>query len=168
MEKLTTKIQQLEKEHKMHMACNAYCKKNGTLKGFSSLEELEEKEVAYIENSLKKSPAFMPFITYNETVNIKRYKKQLERLVKEKEAGTTEQAEVDNENNKLFTVVENKEIMRLQILFDGIPPVNARDILKNNGFRWSPKNKAWQRQLTDNARYAYQNIKDELKSAIVA
>lgn len=168
IEKLTTKIQQLEKEHKMHMACNAYCKKNGTLKGFSSLEELEEKEVAYIENSLKKSPAFMPFITYNETANIRRYKKQLEKLVKEKETGTTEQAEVDNENNKLFTIVENKEIMCLQILFDGIPPVNARDILKSNGFRWSPKNKAWQRQLTDNARYIYNSIKDKLKSAMVA
>lgn len=168
IEKLTTKIQQLEKEHKMHMACNAYCKKNGTLKGFSGLEELEEKEVSYIESSLEKSPAFMPFITYNETANIRRYKKQLERLVNEKETGTTEQIEVDSENNNLFTVVENKEIMRLQILFDDIPPVNARDILKSNGFRWSPKNKAWQRQLTDNARYAYKNIKDELKSAIVA
>lgn len=168
IEELTTKIQQLEKEHKLHMACNAYCKKNGTLKGFDGLGELEEKEVAYIENSLEKSPTFTPFITCNETANIRRYKKQLEKLVKEKETGTTEQAEVDNENNKLFTVVENKEIMRLQILFDGIPPVNVRDILKSNGFRWSPKNKAWQRQLTDNARYAYKNIKDELKSAIAA
>lgn len=168
IEKLTTKIQQLEKEHKMHMSCNAYCKKNGTLKGFSGLGELEEKEVAYIENSLKKSPAFMPFITYNETANIRRYKERLAKLIKEKEAGTTEQAETDAENNKLFTAVENKEIMRLQILFDGIPPVSVRDILKSNGFKWSRKNKAWQRQLTDNARYVYQNIKDKLKSAMVA
>ena len=88
--------------------------------------------------------------------------------MKEKEAGTTEQAEADGENNELFAVVENKEIMRLQILFDGIPPVAARDILKSNGFRWSPKNKAWQRQLTDNARYAYKNIKNSLKDALTA
>lgn len=30
----------------------------------------------------------------------------------------------------------------------------TRERLKANGFRWSPKNGAWQRQLTDNARRA--------------
>ena len=165
IEKIKTKIEQLEKEHKLHMACNAYCKKNGTLKGFDGLEEKEAEE---IEIFIKRNPTFTPFITYNETANIRRYKQKLKKLLKEKEAGTTEQTEADSENNKLFTVVENKGIMRLQILFDGIPPVNIRDILKSNGFKWSPKNKAWQRQLTDNARYAYSSIKDKLKSAMVA
>lgn len=164
-EKLTAKIEQLEKEHKMHMECNRYYKKNGTLKGFDGLEEKEADE---IEDFVKRNPAFPPFITYNETANIRRYKERLKRLVKEKEAGTTEHMEADKENNGLFTVVENKEIMRLQVLFDGIPPASARDILKNNGFRWSPKNKAWQRQLTDSARYTYKNIRDKLKDAMMA
>lgn len=165
IEKLTAKIEQLEKEHKMHMDCNRYYKKNGTLKGFDGLEE---KEINQIEDFLKRNPICSPFFTDNETANIRRYKQRLQKLKKEKEAGTTEHAEVYEENNGLFTVVENKEIMRLQILFDGIPPASARDILKSNGFRWSPKNKAWQRQLTDNARYAYRNIKDELKNAMSA
>lgn len=165
MEKLTAKIEQLEKEHKLHLAANRYYKKNGTLKGFDGLEE---KESAKIEAFIKRNPVFPPFFTNNETANIRRYKERLKKLMKEKEAGTTEQAEVDGESKELFAVIENKEIMRLQILFDGIPPVAARDILKSNGFRWSPKNKAWQRQLTDNARYVCKNIKNSLKDALTA
>ena len=165
IEKLKAKIEQLEKEHEMHIAANRYYKKNGTLKGFDGLGV---KEAAEIEDFIKRNPVFPPFFTDNETANIRRYKQRLGKLKKEKKAGTTEQAETDSENNGLFTVVENKEIVRLQILFDDIPPAPARDILKSNGFRWSPKNKAWQRQLTDNARYAYKNIKDSLKSTMSA
>lgn len=165
IEKLTAKIEQLEKEHKIHIAANRYYKKNGTLKGFDSLKE---KEAAEIEDFIKRNPVFPPFFTNNETANIRRYKERLKKLMKEKETGTTEQTESDGENKELFAVIENKEIMRLQILFDGIPTVEARDILKSNGFRWSPKNKARQRQLTDNARYAYKNIKNSLKDALTA
>lgn len=165
IEKLAAKIEQLEKEHKLHLEANRYYKKNGTLKGFDGLEE---KEAAKIEDFIKRNPFFPPFFTNNETANIRRYKERLEKLKKEKEAGTAEQTETDTENNGLFTIVENKEIMRLQILFDSIPPASARDILKSNGFRWSPKNKAWQRQLTDNARYTYKSIKESLKSAMSA
>lgn len=165
IEKLTAKIEQLEAEHKLHLDANRYYKKNGTLKGFDGLEE---KEAAKIEDFIKRNPFFPPFFTDNETANIRRYKQRLEKLTKEKQAGTIEQTEAGAENNGLFTVVENKYIMRLQILFDGIPPASARDILKRNGFRWSPKNKAWQRQLTDNARYTYKSIKGSLKEAMSA
>lgn len=161
--KLKAKIEQLEKEHEMHMACNQYYKKNGTLDGF---EGLEEKEKAGIESFLQRCPSFPPFITYNETANIRRYKQRLEKLVKEKESGNKETVETRTDNSEIFNVIENKEIMRLQIVFDSIPPESARDLLKKNGFRWSPKNKAWQRQLTDNARYAYKSIKGELIEAM--
>lgn len=165
IEKLTAKIEQLEKEHRIHLEANRHYKKNGTLKGFNGLEE---KEVTKIEDFIKRNPVFPPFITYNETANIRRYKERLAELIKEKESENIENVETDNKNNELFTVVENKEIMRLQILFDGVPEAPAREILKNNGFKWSPKNKAWQRQLTDNARYTYKNIKDNLKDALMA
>lgn len=165
IDKLTKKIKQLETEHKLHMNCNRYYKKNGTLKGFVGLTE---KEATEIEDFVKRNPVFPPFITYNETANIRRYKKRLKKLIKEKENKPIEQAETDEENIKLFTVMENKEIMRLQILFDNIPSAQVRDILKSNGFKWSPKNKAWQRQLTDNARHTYKDIKNDLKKAMSA
>lgn len=43
---------------------------------------------------------------------------------------------------------------RLQIYYDEKPPRDIIDRLKSNGFRWSPSNGCWQRQLTDNAYYA--------------
>ena len=52
------------------------------------------------------------------------------------------------------TVIENVELMRLQLVFDGKPSDEIRGTLKKNGFRWSPKQGAWQRQLTANARFA--------------
>ena len=48
--------------------------------------------------------------------------------------------------------------MRLQLIFEGIPDQKTRDILKQYGFRWSPKNSCWQRQLTNNAKYALKAI----------
>ena len=66
------------------------------------------------------------------------------------------------EENTPFKVVENTELMRLQLFFDGIPEAEIRNILKSNGFKWSPSNKAWQRLLNDNARYSLTRIKKEL------
>ena len=75
-----------------------------------------------------------------------------------------EQEEVteESEEDALFKVVENTEIMRLQLLFDGIPEASTREVLKKHGFRWSPSNKAWQRLLNDNAKYSLKQIKKEL------
>lgn len=65
-------------------------------------------------------------------------------------------------NTDLFQVVENAELMRLQLIFDGKPDETTRTALKRHGFRWSPKNSAWQRQLTDNARYSVKQLINEL------
>lgn len=43
---------------------------------------------------------------------------------------------------------------RLMILFDGKPSADMISRLKGQAFRWSPRNSAWQRQLTSNAIYA--------------
>lgn len=51
-------------------------------------------------------------------------------------------------------VVKNYSEDRLQILFDEKPDHETISKLKHNGFRWSPRFKAWQRQLTSNSFYA--------------
>lgn len=51
-------------------------------------------------------------------------------------------------------IVHNLEADRLQILFDEKPDEETRAALKQNGFRWSPRYSAWQRQLTPNAEAA--------------
>lgn len=51
-------------------------------------------------------------------------------------------------------VIHNFEEDRLQLIFDEKPLPDIIHQLKKNGFRWSPRFMAWQRQLTNNAIYA--------------
>lgn len=48
-------------------------------------------------------------------------------------------------------ILHNTEENRLQLFFDGKPEQEMITKLKSRGFKWSPRNKAWQRQLTPNA-----------------
>jgi hypothetical protein len=54
--------------------------------------------------------------------------------------------------------------MRLQLIFDGKPSDEVREVLKKNGFKWSPKNGAWQRQLTDNAICSLKRVTETIKA----
>lgn len=82
---------------------------------------------------------------------------ELARKVREKrqERASRENREVPFEGGK---VVYNFEEDRLQILFDKIPDAGMRTTLKRNAFKWSPRNQAWQRQLTRNAEYAARQV----------
>ena len=62
-----------------------------------------------------------------------------------------------------FQVERNAEINRLQLKFDGKPDENTRSILKSNGFRWSPREGAWQRQLGGNSEYGLNRVIEKLK-----
>ncbi len=74
---------------------------------------------------------------------------------KREEAANRENKEIAFEGGK---VVFNYEEERIQILFDGIPDSDMRSNLKSRAFKWSPRNKAWQRQLTSNAIDAVERI----------
>ena len=56
------------------------------------------------------------------------------------------------------TLVWNYQESRLQILFNKIPEESKRRELKSSGFHWSPRNRAWQRQLNTNAVSAAKRI----------
>lgn len=63
-----------------------------------------------------------------------------------------------------FEVERNTDINRLQLKFPGKPDASVRDVLKSNGFRWSPREGAWQRQLTGNAEYSLKRVMEKLKA----
>jgi hypothetical protein len=43
-------------------------------------------------------------------------------------------------------IVANHDADRIQIFFDQIPDAAKRDAMKRQGWKWSPKNQAWQRR----------------------
>lgn len=74
---------------------------------------------------------------------------------KQEELVTKEDREFLFEGGKM---VKNYSEDRLQIIFDEKPASDMISKLKHNGFRWSPRFGAWQRQLTSNALYACASI----------
>lgn len=49
--------------------------------------------------------------------------------------------------------IHNKEMNRIQLLFDGKPDDNIRSKLKHNGFHWSRNEGAWQREFNQRTIY---------------
>jgi G3E family GTPase len=93
--------------------------------------------------------------------NIRSVEERIKQLENAKQKPTEEKTE--QYNSTVCKVVENTDIMRLQLIFEGVPSADIRSILKSNGFKWSPSNGAWQRQLTDNARYSTKKVIKQLE-----
>lgn len=115
-------------------------------------EEIVQKAVDFIAdfNSRCKKPVITPRNRFFQLPELARQARQKIQEIREREK---RELEFDG-----GTVVWNYEADRLQILFDNIPDDQKRRELKSSGFKWSPKNQAWQRQLTQNAVYAAKRI----------
>lgn len=162
IELLEEKLERLKESQEMMKAVNKAVKKKDTAKGDEELKDMgysEEQIKGFREPDFCGRIGFSSYTLQNNNANIKRVEGRLNKLKAAKEAGTQES------ENKFFKVVENTEIMRLQIFFDGKPEDKVRDILKKRGFKWSPKNGSWQRQLTDNAKYALSRVIKELEAS---
>ena len=163
IEKLEAKIDKLTELQNKMKNVNAYYKKHKSLDG---CEDISEHNAKKLLQDLADYPYLQqPFPSYeltNNNANIRRLKERVESLKKLKERANTE-----SENKYIqvdgLQVVEDAEDMRIRIIFDNIPDEETRTLLKNYGFKWSPKNSAWQRQLTANGIYATKTVLEKLK-----
>lgn len=127
---------------------NAIEKLRAKLEALSKRQDAMKAENAKARKEGRKAP-FAPYILSNNNQNIRSVKKRIEQLEAQKGKETTQrQIEFMGES---VVVIENVDLMRLQLMFDGKPDDGIRAVLKKNGFRWSPKNGTWQRKLTPNA-----------------
>ena len=94
---------------------------------------------------------------YNKIEHILKQIENLENYKPRTEKQGTTNDKWNSENN-FFEVIQNEELNRLQLKFEGKPSDKVRELLKGKAFKWSPKNGVWQRQLTQNAIYATKNI----------
>jgi CO dehydrogenase/acetyl-CoA synthase alpha subunit len=125
------------------------------------LKDLEAKREKYKEFNKKarkeKTDSLPSYMLSNLSQNIASVKKRIEylgRLAKVEEKEWT-----FGEN----TVKIDKEDNRVKIFFPGKPSEEIRTELKSNGFRWSPYNSAWQRQISRWAIDIAKKIAGEIK-----
>lgn len=60
----------------------------------------------------------------------------------------------------------NRDINRLQLLFDDKPDEETRTLLKKHGFKWSRYEQAWQRLYNRNGIYAVRYVIEEIQKNI--
>ena len=152
-ERLNSQRQMLEDAK----AANAYYRKHKTLEGCPGFTS-EQAANLTDQNSFDIRVHGSPFPAY-ELASIRgKIERAEQRLA---ELDRREQQSAEPQTGTAFDggqIVRNIDLNRLQILFDTIPDADTRAALKQNGFRWSPKNQAWQRQLTDNAERAARQV----------
>ena len=149
VKKLTAKLEKLTKAQETMKAVNAYYRKHKSLEG---CPELDGKAIEKLKKGMEirgiQDKPYPSWALSNNNAEIRRIKERIQSLSVNKEELYTGwefaggRAEINVKDN------------RLQLFFEDKPDGKIRDELKANGFRWSPKASAWQRQLNSNAIYA--------------
>ena len=160
IEKLQEKVDELRENQEEMKEANKAIRLKDTEKGDELL-----RNMGYTDEQIKdlRTPDFcgrLGFPNYmltNNNANIRRLEGRIKSLQATKSKGTQES------ENKFFKVKEDADAMRVQLFFEGKPEPEVRDVLKRNGFRWAPSVGAWQRQLTENAKYALKRVIKELE-----
>jgi hypothetical protein len=158
VEKLTKKLDTLQKAQDTMKAVNAYYRKHKTLTGCAGCVAVSDsiiKAAADNINGVHGVP-FPAWCLSNNNAEIRRIKNRIEELKQRAEqeprewSGTGWTAETDLDDN------------RIRVYFDEKPDDVKRGILKSNGFKWSPKAGAWQRQITASGIWAMNRIAERL------
>lgn len=112
----------------------------------NAIQKLKDK-LEYLEKQrelIKADENYTGWQLQNIGARIRETKRRIARLEKLEEI---EFKDIEFTGGK---VIHNKEINRIQLIFDGIPDENIRIALKSKGFHWSRKEGAWQREFNEN------------------
>ena len=162
--KLQAKLEYQQESQQRMKDANAYYRKNGSMKGFEGFSESTNTK---IDAAMSSSRSSKPFASYELTNNNAQIKATQQRLAQQQKldasrtSGSKSGGSAGGFSFKGGNVVQNTGINRLQIKFDSIPDASMRAKLKSEGWRWSPREGAWQRQLTDNAERSAKRILGE-------
>ena len=133
----------------------------------SEIEQHEELEALGLSdrtiNEVMAEPQYSflkkGFQTYQLSNNLAKIKATQAAIERHKAMAETEDKEIKFNGGRV--VVCNSD-ERMRFYFDEIPSADVRNMMKRNAFKWSPKNGAWQRQLTANCKFDTKRILAEL------
>ncbi len=150
VEKLQHKLETLEAKQKTMVEANKLIRK-GDRDGLVALVGLTTSELL-LKPDFCGRVGYASFELTNNNAKIKATRERIEQITNRK---ATEPKDITINGVR---VLENNEAMRLQLFFNGKPAQTIITLLKSHGFKWSPSNMAWQRQLTNNAIYSFNNF----------
>lgn len=145
---LKAKIAQAEKLQEMMKAANAILRRNipdsEKIRLIIQTGFKEENARELLKPDFAGRIGFSYQLT-NNSAEIRRLKGRLAELESKEITPTTE---ISFEGGR---IVDNKELDRVQIIFDQKPSQEVINSLRGEGWHWSPSNMAWQRKRTDAA-----------------
>lgn len=151
-DKLKEKLSKLKDNHAFMLKVNSIVRKkiDQSLKVVELMELglSEEKAQAILVPNFLGHVGFASYSLSNSNANIRRIEKRIESLEK---LSQRNHAEIKAEK---YTYKEDAEENRVMFLFEGKPVEGVRNLLKRNGFRWSPRRCAWVRQLNNSGIWA--------------
>lgn len=164
LEQLETKLNDLKERQQMMKDVNKIIRSKKDVKN-KIIERTGLKESTVDEIMKPDFAGRVGFPTYeltNNNANIKRLEGRVAEM--KKKISNLDKPPIEHEFSDLIvngekfegvdgTMVKNYAEDRYQLLFNSKPDSKVRTALKKHGFRWSPKNTAWQRQISNNADY---------------
>ncbi len=155
IEKLQEKLAKMETDRDFMKSVNKDFKQ---AKGDASkMKIIPEQQRQQLIDKIEKAYSWekQPYPSWKLTnlgANIRTVKKRIEQLVKSSGDETTTKMVNGVE------VIDNVELNRLQLFFDGKPELKIRTSLKANGFKWAPSLECWQHHRSTQANYAADNV----------
>ena len=145
VEKLSEKLATLKKLHEQMKEANAYRRKHGSWDGYDGpLQDVVTRDGPEL---------YQYFNLPNSNAEIRRIEQRIEVLQRKKNTNYGEDIPFEG-----GVVRFDKELNRLQLIFDAKPDEDVRSKLKKRGFKWSMQNRAWQRMITADAIYAAKDL----------
>lgn len=157
LDKLNEKLQKLEELQSLMKAANKILRDKKGLKTERLIDAgfTEDNALKLQDTDRFGGTGFPSFSLTNNGAKIRNLKKDI--------ASEERRLEKYSDGNKEYQIgsavaIENAEENRLQLRFEGKPDQPIIKELKSNGFRWSPRNAVWQRQLTENALWSLKRM----------
>ena len=162
VERLQSKLDTLTELHEKMKAANKIVRskkmsEEEQIDGLVALG-LNEKQAVEILKPTERWQS-VGFPTYQLQNNLAKIKATQAAIERHKAMAESEDKEITFNGGRV--VVCNSD-ERMRFYFDEIPSVEVRNLMKRNAFKWSPKNGAWQRQLTSNCKFDTKRILAEL------
>lgn len=159
-ERLRAELETCEDVHQKMKQVNQICRRKCTdeeqvdaIVAECGIKEEQAKELVFPDPD--RGTYRKGFASYQLSLNLAKIKDLKAKIARHEAMAEKEDKILEFEG---FEVELDYQEERLRIRHHEKPDAQTIQELKGNGFKWSPKNKAWQRQLTSNAVYAARRV----------